>query len=79
MIVGYYSRHGLAPDASVAQVEVPPELAVPVDYGMTVLTNSQDAERREAADRLAIYLMSPDAQALLAPYGFIPVTASSGQ
>jgi len=74
--IGYCSGHTTKHDSSVSQVQLPPSLAFPVDYGMTVLTTSADPARREAADRLALYLMSPDAQAMMAPYGFIPVASS---
>jgi molybdate transport system substrate-binding protein len=76
VMIGYCSSHDKTPDASVTRVEVPPELAVPVDYGMTALTTSADPARREAGARLALFLMSPAAQALMLPYGFIPVAAS---
>ena len=72
VMIGYCSHHGLEPDTSVTQVEVPPELAIPVDYGMTALTTSPDPSRRAAAAQLALYLMSPEVQALMVPYGFIP-------
>ena len=75
--IGYCSSHETTRDTSVERVELPPELAIPVDYGLTVLTTSGDAARREAADRLALYLMSPAAQAMMTPYGFIPVAAAS--
>jgi molybdate transport system substrate-binding protein len=71
--IGYCSGHSAKRDSSVTQVSLPPNLALPVDYGMTVLTTSADPARREAADRLALYLMSPEAQAMMKPYGFIPV------
>jgi molybdate transport system substrate-binding protein len=76
--IGYCSSHGTTPDKSVDKVELPANLAIPVDYGMTVLTTSGDAIRREAADRLALFLMSPDAQAMVVPYGFVPVAGSPG-
>jgi molybdate transport system substrate-binding protein len=71
--IGYCSGHTTKHDTTVSHVQVPPSLAFPVDYGMTVLTTGHDPARREAADRLALYLMSPEAQAMMAPYGFIPV------
>jgi ABC-type molybdate transport system substrate-binding protein len=71
--IGYCSGHTTQQDPSVSHVQLPPNLALPVDYGMTALTTSGDAVRREAADRLALYLMSPEAQAMMIPYGFIPV------
>jgi molybdate transport system substrate-binding protein len=75
VMIGYCSSHDTRPDPSVAHVALPPELAIPVDYGMTALTTSPDPARREAADRLALYLMSPKAQAMMIPYGFVPVGA----
>jgi molybdate transport system substrate-binding protein len=75
LTIGYCSSHETVPDKSVTQVTVPPALSVPVDYGMTVLTQSTDVVRREAADRLALFLMSPEAQKDMVPYGFIPVAA----
>lgn len=72
MFVGYCSSHDTAPDPTVDKVELPQELAIPVDYGMTVLTRSPDAARREAADRLAIWLLTPSVQAMMLPYGFTP-------
>jgi molybdenum ABC transporter molybdate-binding protein len=71
--IGYCSSHETTPDTSVDHVELPADLAIRVDYGMTVLTTSPSAARREAADRLALYLMSPVAQAMMAPFGFTPV------
>ena len=79
VMVGYCSSHDTSADPSVSKVVVPPELAVPVDYGMTVLTRSSDPARREAADRLAIFLMSPEAQKDMEPYGFIPVAKAQLQ
>ncbi|MGC1303424.1 MAG: substrate-binding domain-containing protein, partial [Caulobacteraceae bacterium] len=75
VMIGYCSSHSTKDDPSVAHVQLPPDLAVPVDYGMTVLTGSPDLARREAAGQLALYLMSPEAQVMMKPYGFIPVAA----
>jgi ABC-type molybdate transport system substrate-binding protein len=77
LTIGYCSSHDTEPDTSVMKVVVPPMLSVPVDYGMTVLTRSPDPAQREAADRLAIFLMSPEAQRDMIPYGFIPVAAAA--
>jgi molybdate transport system substrate-binding protein len=79
VMIGYCSRHSIAEDGSVSHVEAPPELAVPVDYGMTALTISPDAGRREAAARLALWLMSPQAQAMMSPYGFEPVAVEEAE
>jgi molybdate transport system substrate-binding protein len=49
-------------------VEVPPELAVGADYGLTVLApNNPDAAK------LAFYILSPDGQKTLERFGFTPV------
>jgi len=68
--IGYCSSRSTVADTSVDKIEVPAALAVPVVYGMTVLTTSGDARREAAARRLARYLRSPEGQAMLAPYGF---------
>jgi len=77
--IGYCSSHESTRDTSVDRVELPPDLAIRVNYGMTVLTISGDGARREAADRLALYLMSPAVQAMMVPYGFITVGADSSE
>lgn len=66
VFVGYCSSHDTQPDPAFVQVELPPELAIQADYGMTVLEGRHD----EAAWRFAMYLMSPAAQAVLPRYGF---------
>jgi molybdate transport system substrate-binding protein len=53
-------------------VELPPELAVTADYGLSVLGH------REAALRFALFVMSPEAQHLIGLYGFMPVAQSQG-
>lgn len=75
VFVGYCSSRDTTRDTTVDKVELPANLAVRVDYGMTVLTRSPDAARREAADRLALWLLSPAAQRMLLPYGFTPATS----
>lgn len=77
MSIGYCSGRTTTRDTSVDRVELPANLTIRADYGMAVLTTSGDAARREAADRLALYLMSPSVQAMMAPYGFTPVAALS--
>jgi len=77
VFVGYCSSHETTRDPGFDQVELPAALAIQADYGMTVLTTGTDSARREAADRLALYLMSPAAQAMMVPYGFTPVAAAS--
>ena len=73
VFIGYCSSHEPAPDTTLTQVELPAELAIAADYGMTVLESRQNAATREAAYRLALYLMSPAAQDVLTRYGFTPV------
>jgi hypothetical protein len=55
-------------DARYKSVALPPELSVGPEYGLTVSRKAQPA----AAD-FAMYLMSPQAQATLKSFGFIPV------
>lgn len=73
VFIGYCSSHEPTPDTTLTQVELPPELAISADYGMTVLDSQQNAARRDAAYRLALYLMSPAAQSVLTRYGFTAV------
>ncbi|MGH6915189.1 MAG: molybdate ABC transporter substrate-binding protein, partial [Geminicoccales bacterium] len=51
------------PRLEIAQV--PPELSVGADYGLTVLDGAP-----EAAWRLALFILSPAGQSILAGYGF---------
>jgi molybdate transport system substrate-binding protein len=55
-------------DAKYKSVALPPELTVGPEYGLTVSRKAQPV----AAD-FAMYLMSPQAQATLKSFGFIPV------
>jgi molybdenum ABC transporter molybdate-binding protein len=73
LFIGYCSSHEPTPDTTLTQVELPAELAIAADYGMTVIESRQNAATREAAYRLALYLMSPAAQDVLTRYGFTPV------
>ena len=50
-------------------VEVPPELSVGADYGLSLL-----APDKPAAARFALFVLAPDAQAILADYGFAAPT-----
>lgn len=68
--LGYCSSHQLTPDPRYTTVELPPELAVNADYGLSVLGH------REVALRFALFVMSPEAQHLISLYGFTPVTES---
>lgn len=75
VFVGYCSRHEKQPDPRFDQVEVPENLSVPVDYGLTVLSSRGSASTRQVAARFASYLMNTKAQASLAAYGFEPLAA----
>jgi hypothetical protein len=66
----YCSSRSTAPDPNFTTVELPPELAVTADDGLSVLGH------REAALRFALFVMSPEAQRLIGLYGFTPVAQS---
>ena len=68
--LGYCSSRSTAPDPNFTTVELPPELAVTADYGLSVLGH------REAALRFVLFVMSPEAQHLIGLYGFTPVAQS---
>ncbi len=68
--IGYCSSRAISVDASVDRVEIPENLAVQADYCMTIIATSHDQRREAAAGQLAMYLLSPAAQPLLADYGF---------
>jgi molybdate transport system substrate-binding protein len=68
--LGYCSSRNTTPDPNFTTVELPPELAVTADYGLSVLGH------REAAMRFALFIMSPEAQHLIGLYGFVPVAQS---
>lgn len=72
---GYCSSHDATPDPDLRKVPVPENLALPVDYGMSVVLRDGDPARRAAAYRFALYAMSPAAQERLPAYGFRPVAA----
>ncbi len=76
VFIGYCSSHETTPDTSVTQVELTTNLAISADYGMTVLDDSQNKSTCDAAYRSAMYLMSPQAQAILPRYGFSAVAMS---
>lgn len=78
VFIGYCSSHtkiGVGnekpSDVPITRVEVPQSLAMPIDYGLTIPVTSEDTDRREAAYRFALYLVSPDAQRRLPEYGFL--------
>lgn len=66
--LGYCSSRQTTPDPKYSSVELPPQIAVHADYGLSVLTH------REEALRFALFVMSPEAQHVIATYGFTPVT-----
>jgi molybdenum ABC transporter molybdate-binding protein len=72
---GYCSSHDSTPDTDLAKVEVPANLSLPVDYGMSVVLREGDPSGRAAAYRFALYAMSPAAQERLPAYGFRAVAA----
>lgn len=79
VFVGYCSSHTKIgagnekpSDLPITRVEVPQALAMPISYGLTILMTIKEADRREAAYRFALYLMSPNAQRRLSEYGFLP-------
>jgi len=69
--LGYCSSRQTTPDPKFASVELPPQLAVNADYGMSVLTAGGGS--REAALRFALFVMSAEAQHVIGLYGFTPV------
>lgn len=60
------------PDLQI--VEVPPEFSVGADYGLIVLNGAPPA-----AWKLAMYILSPAGQAVMAGYGFDAVTLPEGE
>jgi molybdenum ABC transporter molybdate-binding protein len=79
VFIGYCSSHTKISvgtekpsDLPITRVEVPQLLAMPINYGLTVLRTINEADRREAAYRFALYLTSPEAQRRLPEYGFLP-------
>ena len=78
LFLGYCSggKAAAAELPGLGVVEPPAGLAVDADYGLAVLKGP--AEREAAAGRLALFLLSPEGQAILARWGFAPVTAPAG-
>jgi molybdate transport system substrate-binding protein len=68
---GYCSSRQTTLDPKFTSVELPPELAVNADYGMSVLTAG--GGNHEAAFRFALFVMSAEAQHVIGLYGFTPV------
>lgn len=52
---------------------LPDQLAVGADYGLTILAGTP--EQQAATARFAMFILSPDGQAILAKWGFLPVAA----
>lgn len=87
--IGYCSSRQTTPDPRYTSVELPPALAVTADYGLSVVT-AQNTEKsapvsdqqkarlsqsgQDAAYRFVLFVLSPQAQAVMARYGFTPVT-----
>jgi len=59
-------REAVAEAPGLMLVELPPELAVGAEYGLTVLR----AANAQAAVLFVLYVLSPDGQAILARHGF---------
>ncbi len=71
-----YCTSGTAAAQELSGLQVlnlPNELAVGADYGLVVLKGSPEQE--EAAGRFAMFVLSPEGQAILARWGFVPVAA----
>ena len=68
------AREIVKASANYKSVELPPELSVGPEYGLTVSRKAQ----APAAD-FAMYLLSPQGQATLKAYGFISVALPIGQ
>lgn len=64
----------LAKNSDLRTVALPPELAVPAEYGLIVLSDAP-----EAALRLALYILSPAGQAILDASGFETVTLPANE
>ena len=75
--LGYCSSHDLQPNPKFVSVQLPPELAVTADYGMSVI--GRGARAREAALRFALFVMTPEAQHLIGLYGFETVTETRSE
>lgn len=70
--LGYCSGRQTTPDTRYVNVELPPALAITADYGLSVITRGD--QPHTAAYRFALFVMSPQAQAVLGQYRFVPVT-----
>ncbi|HZX70064.1 MAG TPA: extracellular solute-binding protein [Rhodanobacter sp.] len=63
-----------SPAPGLVKIAIPPQQSVPVNYAMSVLLRPGEPTRQIEAYRFANFLLTPDAQARLPRYGFIPVT-----
>jgi molybdate transport system substrate-binding protein len=72
--LGYCSSRETTPDPKFTKIELPAELAVSADYGLSVLTVAPGSH--EAALKFAMFVMSPEAQAIIAKYSFTTVGES---
>ncbi|WP_216595032.1 molybdate ABC transporter substrate-binding protein [Collimonas arenae] len=66
--IGYCSSRQTVPDARFTKVELPAELAISADFGLTVLNPNTGSH--DAAYRFALFLLSPQAQQIFVNYGF---------
>lgn len=62
------------PAPGLVKIAIPADQSVPVNYAMSVLLRPDDPARQIQAYRFANFLLTPDAQAHLPRYGFVPVT-----
>lgn len=70
--LGYCSSRQTSPDTKYTSVALPTALAITPNYGLSVIT--REKKSHDAAYRFALFLLSPEAQKLIAQYGFTPVT-----
>ncbi|MFL9924027.1 substrate-binding domain-containing protein [Herbaspirillum lusitanum] len=77
--IGYCSSRQTEPDPTLTKIELPPELSVAADYGLSVLQQPADAGKFNAAYRFALFVLTPAAQQTLASYGFAPVATAGRQ
>jgi len=73
MTIGYCSGRSTKPDPKFVSVPLSQELAVNANYGLSIIT--KDGTIKDEVYRFALYLMSPEAQQIMAQYGFVPTTA----
>lgn len=62
------------PAPGLVKIAIPANLTIPVNYAMSVLLRPNEPTRQIEAYRFANFLLTPDAQARLPRYGFVPVT-----